>query len=1069
MKPMGKVFKEIPESPEFPKLEEELLAYWKKVQLYDKIQEKHKNDPLYIFLEGPPTANGMPHMGHALTRAIKDVFLRYKTMKGHLVSPRIAGWDCHGLPVEIEVEKELGINTKHEIEQYGVDKFNQKCRESVFRYVKEWVKMSERIAFHLDMEHPYVTMENYYIESVWWSLKQAFEKELLFKGHKILPYCPRCGTPLSSHEVSLGYQEVEDPSIYVKFQSKKNPKRFFVAWTTTPWTLLSNQLLAVKADADYAIISYNGEEWVLAKELIPRLLKDPKKYKILKVVKGKDLAGEEYKPLFEFTKVFKGKSHRVAVADFVTLDEGTGIVHCAPAHGAEDYDLCMSLGLPLYKNVREDGTFDPSIPQFGGKFIKDADKEILEELKKRGNLIKQETIVHSYPFCWRCDTPLMYYALESWFIGMSRLRDRLVELNKTVKWKPTHLRDGRFGKFLEDAKDWALSRNRYWGTPLPVWICKNNHQTCVGSIDELEQLSGTKLDRNTLDLHKPYIDEIEVKCPQCGEPAKREPYVIDTWYDSGSASFAQWHYPFENKEKFKQHFPVDFITEAIDQTRGWFYTLLAVATVVFDNIAYKSVLSMGHVLDENGKKMSKSRGNVVSPMEMMDQYGADAVRWLLYSSPTWSNIRFGPKLLRETIQEFLLPLWNIYYFFHTYAELDEYDPRNAKFQLSSEDERLLMDKWLLGRLNNVIRTVEHHMESLEVHRAANAIKSFLLNDVSNFWIRLSRRRFWERELNVDKKSAYDTFYKLLVTLTKLLAPFIPYMSEFIYQDLVGSLQQEKSDEVLSVHLEDFPTPDPTYDDENLQKEIGLVRDVIVALRSARSAANLKIRQPLREAIIITNDENKKILSKYEELIKTELNVKAVVFKDDPTEFQKVVIEPQFKIIGPKFKKDAPKVGNYLKSMPPMEALALSNELKNKKKAVIEIDGDKFEITPEDVEIHSESVEGYMAATFEAGTAIINTQLTPELINEGVARDVIRRIQTMRKDLNLDYEDKIKIGIKAPKPYDDVISQFSDLILYETVGDDLTVNSFPDGAKAKKWEITTAKGEKITVEIAIKPK
>lgn len=1068
----GKAFKKTTETPKFPELEEQILKMWEQLDIEAKIREKHANDPPFVFLEGPPTANGLPHMGHALTRAIKDVFLRYWTMKGYNVTPRIGGWDCHGLPVELEIEKQLGFSGKADIEKYGVAEFNQLCRESVLKYVREWVQMTKRIGFHLDMEHPYVTMTNEYIESVWWSLKQLFDKKLLFKGHKVVPYCPRCGTPLSSHEVALGYQDVEDPSIYVRFQSKKDPNLYYVAWTTTPWTLPSNLLLAVKADAEYVMVRQKGstEVHVLAKDLLSSVF-DPKEVEILKVVKGRDLEDEEYLPLFDFTPVQEGNSHRIKTASFVTLEEGTtGIVHVAPAFGADDYELCQEHGVKLFNPVDAEGKFDRSLPRIGGKFVKEADNEIIQWLKEENKLLKRDTITHTYPFCWRCDSPLLYYAIDTWYIGMSQLRDRLVELNEHIFWKPNHLKHGRFGNFLKEAKDWALSRNRYWGTPLPIWVCERGHYSCVGSTEELAQWSLDPLPE-PLDLHRPSIDQVRIKCHECGQPATREPYVIDCWYDSGSAPFAQWHYPFEHQDEFKDHFPVDFITEAIDQTRGWFYTLHAVSTAVFDSIAYKRVLCMGHVLDQEGKKMSKSLGNVVSPNDMFDQFGADATRWLLYSTPTWNNIRFGPDLVREAMRLFQIPLWNTYSFFMTYAELDGFDPREKKFAVT-KDEHEVLDLWVLSRLQGLIHGVRESMEEFEVHQAVRQFREFM-DELSNFWLRASRRRFWEKELTSSKKAAYHTLYHVLVTLSKLLAPFMPFFAEHLYQTLVVPVRPKKKDNIpLSVHLEQYPEPDETWRNLKLEEQVGYVKQLIVEGRSIRSRTNLKIRQPLPSAVVVAKQEVLNHLKPFTDLILSELNLKTVEFTTDPGKVLEKKIKPRFDKLGPKFKKEANKIGNYLKNLSGPAVEDVLKQLEESGIASITIDGSTHEISSEDVEILTENVEGYEGGEFEGGQLFLDTRLTPELLQEGLARDVIRRIQTMRKELNLDYEQQIDVEYETnTQELASAIASFADLIKNETQSDKLvsTTISALDDKQARQWEINDVKGSAHVLKLKLTPK
>ncbi|MHA1448172.1 MAG: isoleucine--tRNA ligase, partial [Candidatus Hodarchaeales archaeon] len=774
--------REFVDALKFADEERKILTKWADSDLYNQIQNKQSPKGKFVFLEGPPTANGMPHIGHVLTRVIKDVFLRQKTMDGYNVSPRIGGWDCHGLPVEIEIEKKLGFTSKEQIEEYGIGRFNDLCKKSVLKYTQEWIKMSERLGFLLDMENSYVTMTNEYIESVWWTLKQLYDKKLLFKGFKIVPQCPRCGTSLSSHEVALGYKDARDPSIFIKFKIKGKENQYLLAWTTTPWTLVSNLLLAVKNDANYVRIEHEGEELIFAEEMVEKVFGE--KLPVLERMKGKDLVGIRYEPLLEYTGKAKGDTHKVVAAWFVNLEEGTGIVHCAPAFGAEDFDLCEELGIPLFNPVKPDGTFIDEVPLFGGMFVKEADPHIIEHLDETGKLLKSGTITHTYPFCWRCDSPLLYYALESWFIKMSSLRKNLVANNKQIFWVPAHLRDGRFGNFIEEAKDWALSRKRYWGTPMPIWNCLNNdcnHQFAIGSIAELEK-HAEEFKRENLDLHIPYINDLSVKCPKCGNKAEREVYVIDTWYDSGAAFLAQWHYPFENKEVFKDHYPVDFITEAIDQTRGWFYTLHAISTALFDKPAYLSCLTMGHLLDEDGLKMSKSKGNAISPDEAMSYYGADALRWYLFSTPTWRSARFSPDLLKESLKNFQMLLWNIISFYQTYADLDNFNPATSeKIDIA---QRPVMDRYIISKLNSLVKNVRKGFDDLKIHTATDAIVTFLSDDLSQWWIRGSRRRFWEKKESAEKTAAYNTIFEIIDTLLKLISPMVPFTAEYFYTEII---------------------------------------------------------------------------------------------------------------------------------------------------------------------------------------------------------------------------------------------------------------------------------------------
>lgn len=810
------LYKEVETNPDYPKLEEEILQSWKKNNIFQKTQKNRENsEKRFVFLEGPPTANGLPHVGHVLTRSVKDVVLRYRTMKGEYVNPRRAGWDTHGLPVELEVEKELGLNSKKEIEEYGVAKFNAKCRESVFRYEKEWVRMTERVAAWLDMDNPYVTLTPDYIESVWWSLKQIWNKGKLFQDYYVVLYCPRCGTPLSAHEVALGgYKDVKDPSIHIKFKLLGEADTYFLAWTTTPWTLLSNVALAVHPDYDYILAEKDGEHLILAKDLQMVLEGD---YKIIRQFKGKDLEGMEYEPLFDFVKPEK-KAYVVVLGDFVTLTEGTGIVHMAPAFGAEDFEMAKKYDLAVIQLVDEAGRITKEAQPFAGMKVKEADKHIIEALREKGLLFRQGTLEHAYPFCWRCSTPLLYYAIETWYINLNSVREDLIKNNEKINWYPRHLKHGRFGNFLEEEKNWALSRNRFWGTPLPIWKCENKHCVCVGSFEELEKYAG-KLPEG-FDPHRPFVDELTFPCPECSEVMHREPYVIDCWYDSGAASFAEHHYPFENREIFEKNFPVTFITEAIDQTRGWFFTLHAVATTVFGSNAYQNVVSLGHVLDENGVKMSKSKGNVVDPNLVFKNEGADAMRWHLFvSSPPWIPKRFSERMVIETRNHFVNTLWNTYYFYLTNANIDSFNPYDEKFK--KRDSQNILDRWLRSKLNRVIKIVDTSMRNYMIHVAARTIDKFVVDDLSNWYIRRSRRRFWRAEVDDDKITAYHTVFETLETLDRLLAPFIPLITEAVYQNL----SKGNGEAPESVHMTDFPEFKEEFFDDELEKSMGLVIEI----------------------------------------------------------------------------------------------------------------------------------------------------------------------------------------------------------------------------------------------------
>ncbi|MFW6122439.1 MAG: isoleucine--tRNA ligase, partial [Petrotogales bacterium] len=772
------MIKSLPQKYNPKQVEEKIQKFWKENRIFEKSIQQKKGCKPYVFLEGPPTANGLPHPGHVLTRVVKDIVLRYQCMNGHYVE-RKAGWDTHGLPVEIEVEKKLGLEDKQAVEEYGITKFNEECKKSVFKYEGAWVDMTNRIAFWLDMDNPYVTLKNEYIESVWWSLKQAWEKKLLYKGHKVVPYCPRCGTALSAHEIAQGYKTVEDPSIFVKFKLK-HEDAYLLAWTTTPWTLISNVALAVHPDESYVKIDYQGEILILAEERAAQLLKG-EEYQPLDQFSGKDLEGVEYEPLFDYAQPDK-KAWYVVLADFVTMDDGTGIVHIAPAFGEDDYNIGKKYDLPVVQLVKLDGTFPQEVTLWKGQFVKDADPSIIEYLEGQGLLSGTKTYTHEYPFCWRCDSPLLYYAMESWFIAMSKVQDSLIKNNNQIRWYPSHLQQGRFGEFIRDVKDWALSRDRYWGTPLPIWACQNkncNHTICIGGTQELRELSDNFPDH--YDLHRPFVDELVVNCPKCNSKMKREKAVIDCWYDSGASFFAQWHYPFENKEKFKQNFPVDFICEALDQTRGWFYSLLAISTFLFDKNSYKTVLTLGLVLDKDNQKMSKSKQNYVDPNIILDHEGADALRWYFISANApWMSTQFYEEAIRYTLGKFILTLWNSYNFFTTYASLDKFDPEQNRIAIS---KRGSLDIWVLSRFHRLIKEIQRFMNRFEIHKAARSIEDFIVNDFSNWYLRRSRKRLWVEERTPDKLSGYSTMYDISLGLSKLLAPFIPFISEEIYQNL----------------------------------------------------------------------------------------------------------------------------------------------------------------------------------------------------------------------------------------------------------------------------------------------
>lgn len=980
-------FKSEKQRPDFVKLEEEILELWDRENTFERSVTQRKEGKKFVFIEGPPTANGLPHPGHILTRVVKDLVLRYRTMQGYYVE-RKAGWDTHGLPVEIEVEKNLRINTKGEIENYGIEKFNKKCKDSVFRYEKEWVNATKRVGFWIDMDSPYITFDNNYIESVWWSLKETWKKGLLYKGHKVVPYCPRCETTLSSHEVAQGYRDVEDPSVYVKFKLKQSDT-YILAWTTTPWTLLGNIALAVHPEHRYVkarVKDRAKEEVLILAESRLNVLES--EYEIIERYKGSELADMEYERLFDFATIEGGDSQKVVTADFVTLDEGTGVVHIAPAFGEDDYGVCRDKKLGFSQPVNAKGRFTSEVPPLEGTFVKDADRQIIEMLDQRAILYKEERYSHSYPFCWRCGSPLLYYARESWFIAMNSLRDNLMANNERINWYPAHLKHGRFGNFLDNIADWALSRERFWGTPLNIWICANcGKEFCVGSVKELKERA-----KNSVysDLHRPYIDDVVFECDDCGGEMRRVEDVIDCWYDSGAAPFAQWHYPFE-KDEFERNFPADFITEAIDQTRGWFYSLLAISTNIFDAPPYLNVLSLGHILDEKGVKMSKSKGNVVDITAALDKEGADALRWYLFTAgPLSDDVRFTEKGIIEKQKKFLNTLWNSYFFFVTYAAIDEFNPKEKNIPV---DRRNAMDRWIISRLNRVTKDVIDSIERFEIHVAARKLEEFIVNDLSNWYIRRSRRRFWIEDEDFEKDSAYITLFEVLVSLCKLLAPFVPFVTEHIYQKIVRAV----SDDALgSVHLCDYPSSVESFIDTELEAFMDLTSKLVEAGRRARAEAGIKIRQPLKEVVVVCSAQKRKNVERLIGVLKDELNVNEVRFETD---------------------------------------------------AFV-------------------AVDSYKQVDVDEDTALfLDTYLDKALIEEGLVRDLVRRIQGMRKDLDLEYTAKISIMYEGDDEIKEAIDNFSDYICSETLAvtiEEGKLSDLDNNIYEKDWKI----GKK-EVHLAIK--
>ncbi|MDP8012290.1 MAG: isoleucine--tRNA ligase [Thermoplasmata archaeon] len=1014
---------------DFPKMEREIMEYWEKEKIFQELRNKNEKNEIFSFLEGPPTANGHPHFGHALTRATKDVVLRFNAMNGKNIFPWIGGWDCHGLPVELEVEKMLKINSKKEIEKYGIKEFNALCKESVFKYKKEWEEMTKRIGFWIDLENAYVTMSNSYIESVWWALSKIWNMGLLEKSFKIVPYCPRCGTPLSSHEVAQGYKETEDPSIYVKFKVK-DEDAYFLVWTTTPWTLPSNLFLAVNENIDYVLVNYNNEKYYLSNEVSKKLMPDAE---IVKILKGKDLLNKRYERIIDAIP-YDGNVFYVVSGDFVSIDEGTGIVHIAPAFGSDDFEIARRLNVKILNPVDREGKFTDG--PWKGKFVKEADKEIISYLKKENKLFKSERIKHVYPFCWRCGTPLLYYPLDTWYIKVSNIREKLIENNEKINWIPDHLKHGRFGNFLLEAKDWALSRDRYWGTPLPVWKCKNGHTFVPSSFKELFQHSEKVPD--DFEPHRPWVDELVVKCPVCNEKMERENFVIDGWFDSGSAPFAQFHYPFENKDKFEKFYPVEFITEAIDQTRGWFYTLHVVNSLINNSNSYKNVLTLGFVLNERGEKMSKSKGDAVDPMPIMDNLGADALRVYIFSLPPWKDRRVSSTLIKEYRSRTIETLWNSYVFFKNNAKLDNFHYDEGEITES-------LDKWIISKLNSTIKCVRNYMEKLEINRAMECNEKFI-NDLSNWYIRRSRRRFWEEKLTQEKMSGYRTMYIVFRDFSKILAPFAPFISEYIFRNLTG----EKS-----VHLQDYPKENESLIDLSLENDMQSLINVVELGRRARQVANIKTRQPIEKIYVITKDEKlKNVLEEHKDIIIEELNVKEVFIENDINKFVKVSIKLDPKVVGPIFKNEIKGYSEYLMSLDPLE---LRNRIKESGTLKI-LDA---EIPSNGIIFTEEPIDDLELAKDNDLYVLITKKIDKNLLLEGLARELVRRIQIMRKELDLAYADRIELKIESIDPdIELVLKNNKDYIEKETLS---IFNEDLNEGYSKEWDIQD-RVVKITIRV-----
>lgn len=1013
--------------------EKEVLDFWKQNEVFKKSLKENENSKDYFtFYDGPPTANGKPHIGHILTRVIKDIIPRYKTMKGYNVL-RKAGWDTHGLPVELEVEKLLGIDGKQEIEKYGIEPFIQKCKESVWKYKGEWEQMSDRVGFWADMENPYITYDNNYIESVWWALKTIYDKGLIYKGYKIVPYCPRCGTALSSHEVAQGYKDVKETSVIVKFKATDEENTYYLAWTTTPWTLPSNICLIMNPNENYVKVKVEDTYYIVAEALASTIFEN---YEVIYTKKGVDFERRKYEPLFDYAdEKTASNGYYLTVADYVTLTDGTGIVHCAPAFGEDDAQVGRRYNLPFVQYVDERGRFTDEVYDMKGIFVKDGDRMVIDKLYEKGLMFKEVEFTHSYPYCWRCDTPLLYYARSSWFIKMSALREKLLKNNSSVNWIPPTIGTGRMGNFLDNVIDWGFSRERYWGTPLPIWVCPDCGEIkVVGSRKELRELAGLSED---VELHRPYIDQVTFKCDKCGGEMKRTPEVLDCWFDSGSMPFAQFHYPFENKEEFEKRFPAQFISEAVDQTRGWFYTLLAVSTLLFDKSPFENCIVLGHVNDKDGIKMSKHKGNVVDPWSVLDVQGADAVRWYFYTaSMPWLPSRFSAENVSECQRKFMGTLWNTYAFYVLYAEIDKFDP--SKYSLK-DCKFSMMDKWILSGLNSLVKFVNENLENYKITECARKIQDFV-DELSNWYVRRSRDRYWGKDMSEDKISAYMTLYTVLVTLSKLLAPFTPFMAESIYQNLVANFFK---DEPMSVHLCKYPEADLSLIDEKLEEDMEYILEVVNLARASRNSANIKNRQPLKTMFIKTDDakDDKEVLS----IIAEEINVKEVVNVEDDTMFIDYELKPQLKTLGPKYGKLINSIREYLATC---DTLKVVNTVKAGETFTCEIDGKQVDLELNDLLISVKNKEGFVATQNGNFTVILDTNLTEELVNEGIAREIVSKVQTMRKDAGLEVVDHIVLGYKASGKVAEIIA--SDESIRQDVLADKVVREL-DGF-TKEWNI-----------------
>ena len=1043
------MFKQNSEKINYPEIEEKILKFWQDNNVFEKSVSSRDESKSFTFYEGPPTANGKPGIHHVMARTLKDLVCRYKTLQGFRVE-RKAGWDTHGLPVEIEVEKKLGIKHKSEVLDYGVEKYNQACRDSVFTYLDLWEKMTTRMGYWIDLNSAYITLKNDYIESVWWALKTLFDKGLIYKDYKIVPQDPKSETVLSSHELALGYRETKDPSVYVLFKIKDQDADFLV-WTTTPWTLISNVALAVGKDIDYVKIRHNDKNIILAKE---RLSVIDGEYEILHEIKGKDLEGIEYDQFFNYVKVTGNPAHLgkraffVALGDFVSTEDGSGIVHIAPAFGADDYELSKKYNIPMVQPVTRGGLFTDEVTDFAGQFVKDADKGIIQKMREEGKLYRKETITHSYPFSWRHeDVPVIYYARESWFIRTTSIADRMVELNKTINWQPPEVGAGRFGNWLEENKDWALSRDRFWATPLPIWVSEDGDMFAIGSVEELKEgfieENGKRIpvkDVENIDLHKPFVDKILFE--RNGKIYKRTPELIDVWFDSGSMPFAQYHYPFENKEWFEKHaFPSDFICEGIDQTRGWFYTLHAISTMLFNNVAFKNIIVNELILDKNGLKMSKSKGNTVDPFELFDKYGADATRWyLVTNSPPWRPTLFDEEGLVEVQRKFFGTLLNTYSFFALYANIDEFEFKQEPLPYETRPE---IDRWIISKLNSLVTDYEKMMDEYDVTKAARAVSDFTIDHLSNWYVRRSRRRFWKSEMNESKLSAYQTLYECLVTIAKLTSPFAPFISEELYHNL-NSITKRESFE--SVHLTGFPKI--TYIEKELEEKMEIAQKVVYLTRSMRAKNNLKVRQPLKKIMVVVDKSKRESLAKMKDVILDEVNIKELIVLKDDSEIVNKSAKANFKSIGPKFGKNVKAVAGLIKEFSKEEIA----QIESGENIKVQINGEDLEITKDDVEIISSEITGWVVETEEGVTVALDAELTDELIAEGLAREFVNRIQNMRKDAGFEVIDRIKIKFNASSKLVEAVKSFKNYISNETLAGEIINESNLIGGFNQDWKI-----------------